>query len=259
MKKLSTLLFALALTPALSFSQSTGFMSPTSAVTPMGFTNPTNAFVSDDVWTTVAHQSGCRCPFIYLSWDAGLTYSASQLLGPFGTTDVSSIAGSPTFLWGHAWTDLELSNLTFRLKIANPSTLIEQGYADFNFGIPPGATILGIEVKLEWHGDPNFTMEFMDLAQVNVYYTSITGISSVSAYSPINVYPNPSNGSSINLSSAFSGKGEYKIYSLEGKLIQTQILSNSSEKVIINNLPKGIYLVTLQHEKGIKRGKIIVQ
>src|ERR1041385_1012733 len=154
-----------------SAQSSTGFMSPTSTTAPNGWTNPANAYVSDDVYTTVAHQSGCRCPFLYLSWNNGMNYTSSNLVGPFGTSDASQVAGSPTTLWGHSWVQSEFSNANFVFKIANPSTLIEQGYNNFNFNIPMGATIDGIEVKVEEHGDSAFTMEFIDLVQVNVYYT----------------------------------------------------------------------------------------
>src|SRR5687767_15693871 len=117
MKKI-TLLFAAITFSGISFAQSTGFMSPTNTAMPNGFTNPTLAFVSDNQWASVAHQSGCRCPFIYLSWNGGTNYSSAQLLGPFGTVDQTAVAGSPTNTWGHSWTDTELSNSNFRLKIA---------------------------------------------------------------------------------------------------------------------------------------------
>jgi hypothetical protein len=124
-------------------------MSPTATAAPNGFTNANPALASDDQWASVAHQSGCRSPFIYLSRNGGTNYTSPYLLGPFGTTDAIQTAGSSTDLWDHNRTDTEQNNTNFRLKIANPGTLIEQGYADFNFNIPNGTTISGIEVRLE--------------------------------------------------------------------------------------------------------------
>jgi hypothetical protein len=175
MKK--NILLLLLIAPLFVSAQSTGFMAPTATPSPNGgWTDPANAFVSDDVYTTVPHQSGCRCPFIYLSWDNGSSYSSPQLVGPFGTVDNVLTVGSSSDLWGHAWTGTELTNSNFRLKIANPSTLIEQGYGDFNFVIPAGAIITGIEVRVEQHGDASYTTEFIDLIQVNIHYTVSTPI-----------------------------------------------------------------------------------
>lgn len=171
MKK--TLLSGLFLVPLFASAFSTGFQSPSATPAPNGgWVNPENAFASDDVYTEVPHGSGCRCPFLYLSWNNGVNYTSANIVGPFGTTDNTMTTGSSSDLWGHAWTESELTNANFRLKIANPSTLIEQGYGDFNFNIPPGSVITGIEVRVEQHGDAGFTMEYVDHIQVNVHYTN---------------------------------------------------------------------------------------
>jgi hypothetical protein len=238
--------FFLLCLPVFASAQSTGFMAPTATAAPNGgWTNPTDAFASDDVYTTVPHQSGCRCPFLYLSWDNGTSYTSPQLVGPFGTSDNTMTAGSPTDLWGHAWTETELSNASFRLKIANPSTLIEQGYADFNFVIPSGSAILGIEVRVEQHGDSAFTMEYIDVIEVNVHYTSSTGTGVASAVSAVNVYPNPAN-AQLNIDHLSSTTQRIAITDMTGRTVMETMHFDSDRYTFdVSELPAGLYLVII--------------
>jgi hypothetical protein len=239
---------------------STGFMCPTSTTAPNGWTNPANAYVSDDVYTTVAHQSGCRCPFLYLSWNNGVNYTSSQLVGPFGTSDATQVAGSPTTMWGHAWVQSEFSNANFEFKIANPSTVIEQGYNNFNFNIPMGATINGIEVKVEEHGDSAFTMEFIDLIQVNVYYTVLSSV--VMNFDPnsVSVFPNPATTSFEVDHPGINLKGIYLIDMLGRKVLEVSDFTNEKTSVNVEGLAKGIYDVEIVSENGeVINKKILVE
>jgi hypothetical protein len=259
MKQLYTTILS-ALLFSSAFSQSTGFLPPTATAAPNGWTNPANAYASDDQWASVAHGSGCRCPFIYLSWNGGTNYTSSQLLGPFGTTDQTATAGSPTDTWGHAWTDVELSNTNFRLKIANPSTLIEQGWSTFNFNIPTNATINGIEVKLEWHGDANFTMEFLDQAMINVYYTAVTGeteLLSLSANMP--VFPNPTTGK-VQVNFKGESSSRFSLLNIQGEIMMDETISSvNSVSIDLSSFPKGIYFLQLVTNEGLVTKKIVLQ
>ena len=261
MKKIYTLASVISIA-ICSFAQSTGFMSPTNTATPNGFTNANLAYVSDDQWSTVVHQSGCRCPFLYLSWNGGTNYTSSDILGPFGTTDAIQTAGNPTNTWGHAWTLSEFSNANFRLKIANPSTLIQQGYADFNFIIPNGATITGVEVRLEWHGDAGFTMEFLDHAQVNVHYLASTStIDITNTDELLHVYPNPAT-EAVTLSTNGIGLLGYSLFSADGKLVaqsSEQVSANADVQLSLIGISKGIYFLQVITDKGVLMRKIVVQ
>src|SRR5262245_51211950 len=93
--------------------QNTGWKSPSATHAPNGWTNPQNAFASDDIYTTVAHQSGCRCPFVELSWDNGTNFTSYNLFGPYGTMDYFDIQGDSADDWGHFWTTTELSDPVF--------------------------------------------------------------------------------------------------------------------------------------------------
>jgi hypothetical protein len=259
MKKLLPLF--LFLIPALLPAQSTGFMSPTATPAPNGgWTNPANAFTSDDVYTTVPHQSGCRCPFLYLSWDNGVSYTSSDIVGPYGTTDNSMIAGSSSDLWGHAWSETEFTNGTFRLKIANPSTLIEQGYGDFNFVIPPGSAITGIEVRVEEHGDSAYSMEFIDAIRVNVHYTTTTSISVVSLASELSVYPNPAS-TQFTVDHLLPSTQRISLLDMSGRIVM-EAMDFSSGQCTFNvaDLPRGMYILQIANpEAGILTRKVVVQ
>lgn len=259
MKKLLPL--SLLFIPAFVSAQSTGFMLPTATPAPNGgWTDPANAFASDDVYTTVPHQSGCRCPFLYLSWDNGTSYTSPQIVGPFGTTDNVMTAGSPSTLWGHTWTEAELTNANFRLKIANPSTLIEQGYGDFNFVIPSGSTILGIEVRVEQHGDSAFTVEYIDAIEVNVHYTTTTGISMASFTSGISVFPNPAS-TQLTVGKFLPTTQRLMLTDMAGRVV-TETMGFTSDHYTFNvaDLPRGMYmLMIVDQQAGILTRKIVLQ
>jgi hypothetical protein len=257
-KLLPILLFAL---PAAVAAQSTGFLPPSSTPAPNGgWNNPSAAFVSDDVYTDVPHQSGCRCPFLYLSWDNGVTYSSLNLVGPFGTTDNTMTAGSPTDTWGHAWTDTEFSNANFRLKIANPSTLIEQGYGDFNFTIPAGATITGIEVRVEEHGDSAYTTEYIDLIEVNVHYTLSTGISANAFNSGVSMYPNPAT-SQLNVTGIAAGTKRIALMDMAGRTVMETMNITSDQFVFdVAHLPRGMYMLLISDQQnGTLTRKVVIE
>jgi len=260
MKKL--LPFFLLCIPVFAAAQaSTGFMPPSATPAPNGgWTNPTSAFASDDVYTTVPHQSGCRCPFIYLSWDSGVSYTSPQIIGPFGTTDNTMSAGSPTDLWGHTWNETEFTNAAFRLKIANPSTLIEQGYGDFNFSLPAGSAILGIEVQVEQHGDSAFTMEFIDVIEVNVHYTTTTGINTASLASAISVFPNPAS-TQLTIEHLSPATQRIALVDMAGRVVMERMdVASDRFTFSVADLPRGMYLLLITDpEAGTLTRKIVVQ
>lgn len=124
----------------------TGFKSPTD-IDAVNWTNPTNAFLSDNVYAGAegAQQAYKDFSFIIpssavivgievevegqgtgigsaslqvtLSWDGGSTYT-SNISNNFSVvgSDITNTYGGPTDLWGRAWVDTEFSNTNFRLR-----------------------------------------------------------------------------------------------------------------------------------------------
>jgi hypothetical protein len=72
------------------------------------------------------------------------------------------------------------------------------------------------------------------------------------------LYPNPSNGV-FNCELSDVNEGTLDIYNTMGVKVYSALIKDQTLKIDLSHLPKGIYLVTLQHEKGIERGKIVVQ
>ena len=243
-------------------AQSTGFMNPTDTALPHGWSTPLNGMVSDTMWATAPHQSGCRCPFVYLSWNGGATYTSSMILGPYDTVDTWQAVGGATNLWGHAWVDTEFSNANFRVKVANSSTLIEQGYRDFNFVIPSGATINGIALKMQFHGLA-FTTDLLNAFQVNVFYTALTGVTGiVSAENGITIYPNPAK-NTITFQTTIGNTFEnIELYSLLGKMIESKrVLDNNTVTFNISHLANGLYFYRAisSNNQIVKVGKFEIQ
>ena len=235
-----------------SFSQllNTGWKSPTAIHAPYAWTDPQNAFLSDDVYATVPHQGGCRCPYIELSWNNGFNYTASKIFGPFGTSDSFHMEGDSADKWGHQWLATELGNTAFVLRILDPTTLYKQGYTSFQFGIPAGSIINGIEVWIEAHGDTNFTEDFVDLIQARVYYSAPNPVNELFAGSNFfNFYPNPAI-NSIHLNFGFEEeKAEMQILNVSGQVLIKKLfdhVSSGNEYIIdVAHLPPGIYFLTL--------------
>ena len=242
----------------------TGWKSPTITHLPNGWTNPQNAFLSDNVYATVVHQSGCRCPFMDLSWDNGVTFTNYNLFGPYGTIDSFDMQGDSTDDWGHVWTTTELSDPVFVLRIWNPSTLIRQGYAAFQFGIPAGSGISGIEVQVEDHGDSNYVQEFVDVIQAKIFYSAPNAVNEIYAdNSPVNVYPNPAHNFIHLLFAKDESKMQLQIINLSGQLIQEKVLekiiAGADNKLDISQLSPGIYFINLISEQRIVNTRIIKQ
>ncbi len=260
MKKIITRQFFLVITSILfvggiASAQSTGFMNPSDTALPHGWTNPLNGMVSDGQWTTVTHGAGCNCPWLYLSWDGGLTYTSSMLIGPYDTNDSWRLAGGPANLWGRtAWVDSEFSNKNFRLKITNPGLSISQGYRDFNFSIPAGSTINGIEVNTQAHGDTGYHHMLVNALEVNVYYTTLSGIgTAIATYKNIELFPNPAH---TRITMHLTGLSElkYSLYSIDGRLIINKdagtIPTDYSASINVEGIPNGIYIFKIESNLG---------
>lgn len=265
-KHLIILLLIVAQMQSNVFAQllNTGWKSPTALHAPNNWTNPQNVFVSDDVYATVAHQSGCRCPFMDLSWDDGVNFTTYNLFGPYGTMDSFDTQGDSTDDWGHTWTTTELSDPIFVLRIWNPSTLIRQGYAAFQFGIPAGSSISGIEVRVEDHGDSNYVQEFVDVIEARVFYNSPNAVNEIYAgNSPVNVYPNPAHNTIHFLFGNNENRIQLQIINLSGQVVQEKIYENIIADVDynsdINRLSPGIYFVNFISGQRTVNTRIIKQ
>lgn len=58
---------------------------------------------------------------VELSWDGGASWTAQKLDTQETTVEHTGILGSPSDLWGRAWTEAELSNANFRVRVVSTS------------------------------------------------------------------------------------------------------------------------------------------
>lgn len=56
---------------------------------------------------------------VQLSWDGGVTWTATKSTATLSTTETANILGSPADTWGRTWSVGELGNTSFRVRIIN--------------------------------------------------------------------------------------------------------------------------------------------
>ena len=136
--------------------------------TDAGFTNPTNAFSSNDSYTTVAGTSGDIS--IKLSGDAGATYSSALTKTFTGVEGLQTYGAGSTELWGQSWLGSNVSDTNFRLRITVDS--LYRVYKTFGFAPSAGVVLTGIEVSVEakWNG----ATTSIDHVKVKIYYGTST-------------------------------------------------------------------------------------
>jgi hypothetical protein len=269
MKKSTTLkivnfLATLFIMGGIASAQSTGPTNPTDTAMPHGWTNPLNGMVSDSMWATAPHNSGCNCPFVYLSWNKGANYTSPSVDGIFQyNVDSWKSVGSPTDTFSHHWVDSEFNNSNFRVKIGNSSSLINQGYRDFNFIIPGGSKIVGIVVDVQFHTDSSSNTDYLNAFKVDVFYTISTGIASTSDLSNnIEIFPNPAH-NKLTLHITGLSQLKYSLFSIDGRMVMNKnegtINNDYSRDINLDGIPAGIYIVKLESNIGTEYRKVVVQ
>lgn len=73
------------------------------------------------------------------------------------------------------------------------------------------------------------------------------------------LYPNPSNGSFYLNFGKYAVSGNLNIYDVSGRPVFQQRIENENEKQIFMNELNGVYILSLQTEKGERRKKISIQ
>jgi endonuclease I/chitodextrinase len=86
-------------------------------------------------------------------------------------------------------------------------------------------------------------------------YNGTLSVKDNSLLNPLKIYPNPTNGNKIYFNLTQNVK--VSIYTILGKLIQTESLNPDTNSMDISNLPKGIYIVKMNTENEFITKKII--
>src|SRR3990167_1355698 len=132
------------------------------------FTNPTNAYSSNDTYATVASTDGDIT--VQLSGDAGANYT-SALTKTFTGVEASQTYGNgSTELWGRTWTGDDVDDTSFRVKVGAGTKY--QVYTTLGFAPAASVILTGIEVSVEakWNG----ATTSIDHIKVKIYYGTST-------------------------------------------------------------------------------------
>jgi hypothetical protein len=87
---------------------------------------------------------------------------------------------------------------------------------------------------------------------------TITGIEDLDVNFIVNLFPNPT-ADEVNITvEKFEGLS-YHLFDIAGKLLKEQMITAKATKIVVENYPKGTYLLTLSHaeNKKIKSYRII--
>jgi len=134
------------------------------------FTNPANAYASDNTYTTLAATSGILT--VEISKDAGVNWQTPETVTFTGSDSLQTCGDGSTELWGTSWTRADMIDANFRVRLTHGN--YSQIYKTFGFAT--GTDILtGIEIAIE--AKYATATISIDLLEVKIYYgTSVLPI-----------------------------------------------------------------------------------
>ena len=137
----------------------------------LGFTNPTNAYTSNDTYATATAASGAID--VALAGDGGTTYTSVLTKTYTGVEAVQTYGNGSTELWGRTWTGDDVDDTSFRLKITVGNAY--HIFKTFGFAIGASTILTGIEVTIEAKWDGATTS--IDHVRAKIYYgTSVSPV-----------------------------------------------------------------------------------
>lgn len=132
------------------------------------FTNPTNAYASDDTYATLPAITGDLT--ISLSKDSGATYNTVLTQTFAAGESVKTYGLGSSELWGTSWLGSDITDTNLRLKIFNGTS--SQIYKNFGFAITGSLILTGLEITAEAKfGSGTISL---DNIQIKVYSGSTT-------------------------------------------------------------------------------------
>ncbi len=140
----------------------------------------------------------------------------------------------------------------------NPYTYtIRSGTIKLNKATKEGYTFAG------WYTNPEFTGEAVTIIPLGTTgdielwakFNRTTAFKTVKDNS-VKINPNPATQGYFILESK-SGRGNVKVYSLNGSVVLSQIITRTTQTIKIPELPNGIYLVKVETENGTATKRLI--
>lgn len=138
----------------------------------LGFKDPTNAYSSNNTYTTIGSTDGKLDVKLSVNNGSSFTSVKTATLPTGSGSEDSVILGENGDTWGLSIDGDSLDDGTFTVRIAPNSspTNNEQDYKDFSFSVSPTYRITGIEVKLEGYYDDVNDIIYLDWLSVRIWY-----------------------------------------------------------------------------------------
>jgi len=93
----------------------------------------------------------------------------------------------------------------------------------------------------------------------NITNITTVGIPENNISKTINVYPNPANTNiTINVT-GFKNNSSLNIYNTNGQLIKTQTVINGIQTISVEDMPKGLYIYTINDDTKTINGKLVIE
>lgn len=129
-------------------------------------------------------------------------------------------------------------------------------------GIDQGPIVIMIEnyrTQLLWKYVMKDTDVQAGLEKLGFQYEVITNTHEISKNETFEIYPNPANDRVFIKMNGLNEKSEVKIFSVDGRLIKNQQLSNNESLVDCSFLKNGLYLLQLQNGDKSYQSKLMIQ
>lgn len=150
-------------TPVCTWTAGSGNLVMASFPATTSFTTPSNAYVTDNTYATLAATSGILT--VEVSKDGGSTYGTA-ITKTFGAADTLETYGNgSTELWGLSFTRASMVDANFRVRVSHG--IYTQVYKTFGFATGSD-TLTGIEIAIEAKYATSTIS--IDLIKVKIYY-----------------------------------------------------------------------------------------
>lgn len=129
-------------------------------------------------------------------------------------------------------------------------------YTDVNYASFPNADY---RVDVAWAYTCTPTRTTINTTRSNIKSASLIGINENVNNSQYVVYPNPATNNITVKSLMGNEKMVLTIYNAIGQLVYTKAQVTGSETISTENMPRGVYTITIQTEKGVAYKRIVLQ
>jgi hypothetical protein len=202
-------------------------------------------------WNTGSNFSG-----INITPSTTTTYSVSGIFGSCTGSAALTVSVSPN-------PSLSASSTNTLLCIGQSATLVASGAQNFSWTPGGSGNFLPISpsVTTTYTLIGNYNNLCSDTITFTQMVQSCAGIGENSGQiSEIKVYPNPNNGDFTVYVSSLTDNSVVQVYNGLGQLLVSERLNETSARLSLHTLPKGLYIVKLkENDKAVRTTRVVIQ